>query len=160
MKPQAKNARIRQFILEYAAALKEEEEEKAVIVYTDESYIHTHHSTKKGWFSAHDCDVIGDSDGKRLILLHAMTERGLLATPDAAGTNWLSEPALTAEVVFEEILEDGQDDSDYHNTMNSAKYIAWLRNRLLPTFSSLYPRQRMILASTTLPITSLAMKAG
>ena len=145
MKPQAKNARIRQFILEYAAALAEEQAGTAVIVYVDESYIHAHHASKKGWFHASDRDVIGDDDGTRLIILHAMTDSGLLAVPDTVATNWLSEPALTAELVFEEVLEDGQDDSDYHNTMTGAKFVAWLRNRLLPTFTALYPGKKMFL---------------
>jgi transposase len=90
-------------------------------------------------------DVIGDSDGTRLIILHAMTENGLLSVPDEVASNWLNEPALTAELVFEEVLEDGQDDSDYHNTMTGAKFVAWLRNRLLPTFQQLYPGKKMIL---------------
>jgi transposase len=145
MKPQAKNTRIRQFILEYAAALSEEEAGTAVIVYMDESYIHTHLANKKGWFHPSDRDVIGDDDGKRLIILHAMTERGLLAVPDTIASNWLSEPALTAELVFEEVLEDGQDDSDYHNTMTGAKFTAWVRNRLLPTFVEMYPGKKMYL---------------
>src|SRR5687768_9420472 len=102
MKPQAKAARIRQFIFEYAAALSEEEAGTAVIVYMDESYIHSHHATKKGWFHPNNRDVIGASDGKRLIILHAMTDNGLLAVPDTVASNWLSEPALTAELVFEE----------------------------------------------------------
>jgi hypothetical protein len=143
MKPQAKNARIRQFILEYAAALKEEMDGKAIIVYMDESYIHTHHASKKGWFHPSNPDVIGDSDGTRLIILHAMTENGLLAVPDEVASNWLNEPALTAELVFEEVLEDGQDGSDYHNTMTGVKFVAWLRNRLLPTFQHLYPGKKM-----------------
>jgi hypothetical protein len=145
MKPQAKNARIRQFILEYAAALAEEEAGTAVIVYVDESYIHAHHASKKGWFQINDRDVIGDDDGTRLIILHAMTDSGLLAVPDTVASNWLSEPALTAELVFEEVLEDGQDDSDYHNTMTGAKFVAWLRNRLLPTFAELHPGKKMFL---------------
>jgi transposase len=143
MKPQARHIRIRQFVLEYAAALAEEEAGTAIIVYVDESYIHSHHASKKGWLHPNDRDVIGDGDGKRLIILHAMTDSGLLATPDAVATNWLSEPALTAELVFEEVLEDGQDDSDYHNTMTGAKFVAWLRNRLLPTFEELHPGKRM-----------------
>lgn len=61
-----------------------------------------------------------------------MTDSGLLALPDAISTNWLNEPALTAELVFEEVCEDGEDDSDYHHTMNGDKFVAWLRNRLLP----------------------------
>jgi hypothetical protein len=74
-----------------------------------------------------------------------MTEDGLLAVPDAVASNWLSESALTAELVFDEVLEDGQDDSDYHNTINGAKIIAWLRNRLFPTFEHLYPGKKMYL---------------
>jgi len=65
--------------------------------------------------------------------------------PDAISTNWLNEPALTAELVFEEVLEDGQDDSDYHNTMTGPKFVAWLRNRLLPTFAAMYPGKKMYL---------------
>jgi len=141
MKPQAKNIRIRQFILEYAAALAEEEAGTAIIVYMDESFIYAHHANKKGWFHPSNLDVIGDGDGKRLIVLHAMTDSGLLAVPDEVASNWLSEPALTAELVFEEVLEDGQDDSDYHNTMTGAKFTAWLRNRLLPTSRKALPRQ-------------------
>src|SRR5690349_14769187 len=57
----------------------------------------------------------------------------------------LSEPALTAELVFDEVLKDGQDDSDYHNTMTGAKFTAWIRNRLLPTFNKLYPGKKMYL---------------
>jgi DDE superfamily endonuclease len=145
MKPQAKNVRIRQFILEYAEALAADEAGTAIIVYIDESYIHTHHASKKGWFLPSDRDVIGDDDGKRLIILHAMTDSGLLAVPDAVSNNWLNEPALTAELVFEELLEDGQDDSDYHNTMTGVKFVAWLRNRLLSTFAAMYPGKKMYL---------------
>jgi len=145
MKPQSKNARIRQFIMEYAAALKEEEEGKALIVYTDESFIHTTHASKKGWFHRSNPNIIANNDGKRLIILHAMTQDGLLADEDAVSTNWLSEIALTCEVVFAEIYEDGQDDSNYHNTMNGDKFVAWLRHRLLPTFEAKYPGKKMYL---------------
>lgn len=105
MKPQARAVRIRQFILEYAAALKEEAAGTAKIVYFDESYIHAHQASKYGWVPTGDRDVIGDDNGKRIIILHAMTEDGLLAVPDAVASNWLSEPALTAELVFDEVLE-------------------------------------------------------
>jgi len=145
MKPQAKNARIRQFILEYAEALLEEQNGTAVIVYMDESFIHAHLARKKGWFHTSSRDVIGDDNGTRLIILHAMTDNGLLVIPDEIASNWLSEPSLTAELVFEEIFEDGQDDSDYHNTMTGLKFIAWVRNRLLPTFAELHPGKKMIL---------------
>jgi len=160
MKPQARAVRIRQFILEYAAALKEEAAAAAKIVYFDESYIHAHQASKYGWFPAGNCDVIGDDTGKRIIILHAMTEDGLLAVPDTVASNWLNEPALTAELVFDEVLEDGQDDSDYHNTMNGAKIIAWLRNRLFPTFEHLYPGKKMYLVLDNATYMHRATKRG
>ena len=85
--------------------MSEEEAGTAVIVYMDESFIHSHLASKKGWFHPSDRDVIGDDNGTRLIILHAMTERGLLAIPDTIASNWLSEPALTTELVFEEVLK-------------------------------------------------------
>jgi transposase len=54
MKPQAKQVRIRQFILEYATALSEEEAGRAIIVYVDESWIYAHLASKKGWFHPTD----------------------------------------------------------------------------------------------------------
>ena len=72
-----------------------------------------------------------------------MTDRGLLEMPGAVSTNWMAQEALTTQVVFEEVYEDGQDDSDYHNTMNGAKFIAWVRFRLLPTFKAMFPGKRM-----------------
>ena len=74
-----------------------------------------------------------------------MTDSGLLAEPDAVPSNWMSEVASTAQVVFEEVYEDGQDTSDYHNTMTGAKFTNWLQNRLLPAFNSIYPGKKMIL---------------
>ena len=145
MKPAAKNVRIRQFIMEYAAALKEEADGNAIVVYVDESYIHSHTAKKMGWFQLHDTSVNGDADGKRLIILHAMTDSKLLAVADAISTNWMNEMALTAELVFEEVLEDGQDGADYHNTMTGPKFVSWLRNRLIHTFKHLFPGKKMIL---------------
>lgn len=86
------------------SALAEEAAGTAIIVYVDESFIYAHHAHTMGWFHVSDRDVIGDGDGKRLIILHAMTENGLLTVPDAVASNWLNEPAFTAELVFEEVL--------------------------------------------------------
>lgn len=74
-----------------------------------------------------------------------MTDSTLLADPDAVSTNWMNEVALTAELVFEEVLEDGQDGADYHNTMTGPKFVGWLRNRLIPTFKHMFPGEKMIL---------------
>jgi len=145
MKPEHRDARWRQYVLDYAEALADEDAGTHVIVYVDESFVHQHHTRKWGWLRNGDPTVIADSDGKRLIILHAMTDSGLLAEPDAVPSNWMSEVASTAQVVFEEVYEDGQDTSDYHNTMTGAKFTNWLQNRLLPAFNSIYPGKKMIL---------------
>ena len=67
---------IRCYIYQYAAALKEQEEGKAIIVYMDESYIHSHHCSKFLWHSLSSAtknEVRGDCKGKRIIIMHAMT---------------------------------------------------------------------------------------
>ena len=72
---------IRGFIYKYAKALKEQEDGTAIIVFMDESYIHSHHCSKKLWFSLSSPtknDVRGDDRGKRIIIMHAMTKDGLL----------------------------------------------------------------------------------
>jgi hypothetical protein len=65
-----------------------EREGKAVLVYTDESYLHQNHAPGKSWISMNkDGDVIdrGTSRGRRLVMLHAITRDGPLVTNDAAG---------------------------------------------------------------------------
>ena len=55
----------------------------------DERVMYTCYAQVHGWFPPHDRDVIGDGDGKRLIIPHAMTEGGLLAVfrPSTTGTS-------------------------------------------------------------------------
>ena len=43
------------------------------------------------------------------------------------------------------MFEDGQDKSDYHNTINGDKFTAWVRHRLIPAFQALFPGKRMVL---------------
>jgi hypothetical protein len=72
---------IRRYIYQYAAALQEQEQGTAIIVYMDESYIHSHHCSKRLWHSlslATKNEVRGDCKGKRIIIIHAMTKDGLL----------------------------------------------------------------------------------
>lgn len=146
LKPAYKAARIRKFIYEYAVALREEENKKAVIVYTDESYIHQYHCVKKLWYSpftSNKDDTQGDDGGKRLIILHAMTKDGMMAEQEEAASNLLTEEYHSCELVFNEVGTDI--DEDYHKSIDSEAYMLWIRNRLLATFQSLYRGKKMYL---------------
>jgi len=145
--PQYRDARIRKFIWDYAAALRLQEAGTHVIVDLDESYIHAAHQMKKGWHPTagpyKNNETQGDVDtGKRLIIMHAMTRDGMLDTDDAVGSNFLHEVTPTAQFVFEAASFD---DSDYHNTIDGEAFTLWIQNRVLPAFHALYPGKKMII---------------
>jgi transposase len=143
-----RNALIRGFIYQYAAALKEEEEGRAIIVYMDESYVHAHHCTKCFWFSIlsnQKDSVRGDNKGKRLIIMHAMTKDGMLEVEGVEPSNILTELYHSCSLIFNEVCVDDITPADYHDTINGEKFIGWIRQRLLPTFQRVYPGKKMYL---------------
>lgn len=147
LKPQYRDARIRTFIWEYANALRLQAAGTHIIVYLDESYIHTAHQMMKGWHPIHGPhqhnETQGDADtGKRLIILHAMTRDGMLDVEDAVGSNFLHEATPTAQFVFEAASFD---ESDYHNSIDGEAFTLWMKNRVMPAFQQLYPGKKMIL---------------
>jgi hypothetical protein len=145
------NARIRQYVMEYAAALAEEEKGKAIIVYMDESYIHQGQRTKFSWYhvkTTANANVYrgqGSNSGKRIIVLHAMTKDGMLTMPNVDPSNILSEEYLSCALVFTEVNVDDITPADYHNSINGEKFVMWLRTRLIPTFKARYPNKKMYL---------------
>ena len=89
---------IRVYLRDYAKALKLQAAGTHKIVYTDESYLHQHHQGDKSWMLTEEAQklragdespeeetVMSSSKGKRLIMLHAITEDGALVTLDADG---------------------------------------------------------------------------
>jgi len=142
--------RMRHFITQYSDALQQQQAGVAIIVSTDESYIHTHHRNRYLWADALDSEgthVKGSpSKGDRLILLHAMTKDGLLHTPRrgrsaAPPTNVLSDVDYTCEVIFKGTV----DSEDYHKNMDGTVFMNWIRNRLIPSFKRRYPDKKLIL---------------
>jgi len=116
-------------------------------VYLDESYIHGSHQMKQGWHPTtgphKNNETRGEADtGKRLIIIHAMSQDGMLDVEDAVGSNFLHEQTPTAQFVFEAASFD---DSDYHNSIDGEAFTLWMKNRLIPTFQHLYPRKKMII---------------
>jgi len=139
---------IRRYIYQYAAALKEQEDGTAVIVYMDESYIHAHYCSKYLWHSLSSAtknEVRGDSKGKRIIIMHAMTKDGLLEVEGTEPSNILTELYHSCALIFDEVCADGVSPADYRDTINGEKFIGWMRQRLFPTVQRLYPGKKMYL---------------
>jgi len=143
-----RNTLIRKHIYSYAEALRQQGDGTAVLVYTDESYVHSHHSVKKLWCRPDSLtanDVQGDGRGVRLIIIHAMTQWGMLHVDGVEPSNILTELYSTAELIFDEVCADGVSPADYHNTINGEKWVAWMHTRLFPAFNVLFPGKKMIL---------------
>lgn len=141
-----KNQRMRAYVAGYARALREERAGTAVIVYTDESYIYSQHNKKMSWLPSSSlpdsADVRGnEKGGVRLIIIHAMTKDGMLEMPNADVSNDLTNVELSCEFVFQSV---GIND-DYHTAINGSKWVAWLNNRVIPTFKARYQGKKMIL---------------
>ena len=143
-----RHALIRGYIYKYAKALKEQEDGTAIIVYMDESYIHAHHCSKSLWYSLSSAtknEVRGDSGGKRIIIMHAMTKDGMLEVQGVEPSNILTELYHSCALIFDEVCVDGITPADYHDTINGEKFIGWMQQRLIPTFQKKYPGKKMYL---------------
>ena len=154
-----RQTRIRKFMIEFSRALVLEATGEYVIVFTDESYIHQFHSRLKSWVKA---DGSGggtgksSSKGKRLVILHAITRFGFLATTaggdpfTATSTGHpLDEPALKGtrdqQATAEWVWQAKSGIKDYHDNMDGAGFEWWLANRLFPAFTTMFPGKKMIL---------------
>lgn len=95
------------------------------IVYTDETYIHSTHTVKKGWESDGKSanPRLPLSKGGRVIIVHAGGEMGFIAN---CLTMWKST----------------QNTGDYHGDMNFANYKKWLIEKLIP---NLPPRSVLVI---------------
>jgi hypothetical protein len=136
-------ARIRTFLIQYSKAVVEQLQGRCVIVYSDESYVNTNHARKFTWYNpdtSEKKDVVRPSGvGRRLVLLHACTQDGWLTLDSAVHNDRVDQWAPSCELVYEAEKGDG----DYHDNMNGAIYMQWLRNRLLPVFAQRFPGQTM-----------------
>ena len=138
-----KQDRIREYILEYSLALKEEKNGECLIVYMDESYVNTRHALNSTWYHPdHPMGnkvIRGSGKGNRLIIIHAISKEGLLhynpTSESAIGTQ------LTAEMIWEPTISSG----DYHKNINGSIFIDWIDNKLLLIFEHLYSSKKLIL---------------
>lgn len=143
------------YLVKYADALKKQATGEYVIVYMDESFLHQKHSANYTFFHP-DSDsknkvFCGTGKGQRLIIVHAISEDGLLSVPDEGrleDDTWeLKEEALTAEWVFVGKIRK----ADYHKNMNGDNFMKWVQKRLIPAFEAIYPDKKMILVLDNAP---------
>jgi hypothetical protein len=145
-------------------ALKLQESGEYVIVYTDESYIHSNHALQNNWFPAgSDQCIIRTRRTGRLVIFHAITKDGLLYKETSPNDADLSIPTKNAEYIYEvekekvaaeagkgkgtvADAEDKKDDKEsYHGNIDLPMWFTFFQNRLIPAFKACYPIERIIL---------------
>jgi hypothetical protein len=142
------NVLIRKYIFEYAQLLRREQKGEIVLVWMDESYIHAGYCSSFGWYIDQPGAVVqnrvrGKEKGKRIIIMHAMSRFGMIEVPIDAGklSDDLGVALPTAAIVSTVLSSDGKFE-DYHDTMDGDKFIAWIRNRLIPAFKAKFGKKK------------------
>ena len=131
-----------------------------VFVYTDESYIHSTHCAENSYIAKGKVLNKGSGKGRRLIILHAITEDGPLCeledgfpVTDLVWNKDTPHPVdredglLTAECLWLANSNSG----DYHDNMCSDMFLQWVERKLIPTFERKYPNKTMVLVSDNAP---------
>ena len=108
--------------IDFLRRMKKFRDQGRTIVYTDETYVHSSHTTPHTWQSSDVALRVPFSKGERLIIVHAGSETGFIDG---------------AELVFKAHTATG----DYHDEMNSANVLKWLREKLIP---NLPPRSVLV----------------
>ena len=136
--------RIRPFLVLFSQAQTLEREGDFVILWLDESYVNTNHASSYSWFNpkSKHSNLIGRKSGagRRIIIVHAITQHGLLSACRPLTSKPITEPHATAEWLWEAQKRTG----DYHKNMNAESFMDWVNNRLLPAFSESFPGKKPI----------------
>jgi len=85
--------------------------------------------------------VHGTDKGMRIIIIHAMTRHGMLEVPVTVSSDDLGEVSSSACIVSTTLSADGKFE-DYHDTLDGGKFIAWIRNRLIPAFEAKFGKRK------------------
>lgn len=98
----------------YLQSIVKYREENRPIVYLDETYIHSSHTSSKSWNDDSSEGLFGTiSKGQRLIMINAGGDMGFI--PNAL-------------LMF----KSGTKSGDYHDEMNGTNYEKWLKDKLIP----------------------------
>jgi transposase len=144
----ARIARTVIYVKELSLAIQEEKLGNAVICYTDESYVNERHAIRYSWYSIYSPqmnEVAGPGGkGKREILLHAITQHGLLGGNESPNSD-LSKRLAEGKESAQHFFMGGYIGEDYHKNMDDQLFISWLTNRFIPAFSINFPQKKCIL---------------
>ena len=162
---------LRNYLIKYADALAKEKAGTHVLVYMDESYVHSGHCRRYCWhFNAEaehgGCILIQPKGESRMIIVHAMTKDGLLCKLNEEGEYDESEiknayykvasgiRKKSAEMFYQAGLLSGgnQTQGDYHDNMDGVMFQRWVQTKLLPAFEARYgSEKKMILIMDNAP---------
>jgi len=154
---------IRDYLIGLDKLVKEkalDPDSKIIFVFTDESFIHQNHSSRFSFLGQDKGINKSSGKGRRLIILHAITEDGplceyidLMPVDDLKWNGDTPHPTpredgkRTAECLWLAQSSSG----DYHDNMTSDNFMRWVEEKLVPTFERLYPDQRMVLIADNAP---------
>ena len=156
----SRHARIRKFVVEMHRARVMEDDGTHVVAFTDETYIHQNHSPLESWVKKEHQRRVGrtSAKGKRLIVLHAISKDGFIASKAADGS-YIRETALEgelkAETTSEWVWPAKGNSKDYHEQMDGDGFMDWLQYRFVPAFDAKYnPNRDAALAYDEAPPTA------
>lgn len=152
-----------EFVMQLSQAYEEEAAGKAVVIWFDESYCHTHHRRKGTLVDMHDtkqfverrraapaASMRTNGGGVMFIVLHAASKDGLVVTRDEKGqpirvgeNDNRTKP--TAEWVYRSNRKVS--DSDYHAHITADAICQWLTRRLFPAVRELFRGRRIWLVA-------------
>ena len=139
--------------------------EDLVLVFMDESYVHNTHASRNSFVPEKENHINRSvSKGRRLVILHAITDKGPLTERDSDGkpvsdlvwkndncssqTKKANEPGkINCETLWVAQCRTG----DYHDNMNSAFFFKWLQEKLLPCFEKTHPSSKMVMIADNAP---------
>ena len=157
------------FVTKIDDALKLQAAGKLIVVYMDETYVHTNHMPSKCW-QEDDADgnhrvERGRSKGTLTIIVHALTKDGWVCCYEGDGDNGAPldgnptrdrprpaefdspSPCHNCEMIFRSKVARG----DYHDNFDGTMFAKWLNERLVPVFQKRYPDMRMALVLDNAP---------
>ncbi len=144
-----RNDVIRTYLKAYGDALELERRGTHIIVYLDESYVHQNHAPTESWLKEGGDRHVerSSSKGKRVIILHAITNDGPLGGEDTAMT-WNGDtphPGIGEQTTAECLWVSASSSGDYHDNMNSKMFLQWVKNRLVPAFRAKYGEDKKMI---------------
>ena len=156
---------IRQYLLDFANALKLEQDGTHILVYVDESYIHQNIAPQFSWLKAHSDGKVSrmTSRGTRVCIVYAITKGGPLCEADSDGRplefgdnfvksgNGKKIQRGSVRNNAEYLFVGKRNTGDYHDMMNNKNFDEWAKDRLVPAFESKYPENKMILVLDNAP---------